>query len=301
MTAYEEQNSSDCDFCDVCRRTGPGAAARAGQGRGRIGAGNLRRRVDGLYRGIPFAAPPVGDLRWRAPQPAAKWEGRAASHQFRSRSHSRSETSLWNERGLPVFERVDAGEIRARPHSRPRLDLRRRIQRGSHLRTDLQRGEAGREGRGAGQHRLPRWATRVSGPPGIERRDHESRFRQLRPAGHDRGSPMGAEKHRRIRRRPSQGDDFRRIGRGDRRQHVVRIAAGQRTVPGRHFAKRRLVRASAAHHHARRELETPGRSGALRGNLRQERGGCVHRGTAEDRRRQTAGRWPRPGHGLADY
>jgi len=28
-----------------------------------------------VYRGIPFAAPPAGDLRWRAPQPAAKWEG----------------------------------------------------------------------------------------------------------------------------------------------------------------------------------------------------------------------------------
>ena len=32
---------------------------------------------DGLtiYRGVPFAAPPVGDLRWKAPQPAAHWDG----------------------------------------------------------------------------------------------------------------------------------------------------------------------------------------------------------------------------------
>ena len=28
-----------------------------------------------VYRGIPFAAPPVGDLRWRAPQSAPGWEG----------------------------------------------------------------------------------------------------------------------------------------------------------------------------------------------------------------------------------
>ena len=28
-----------------------------------------------IYKGIPFAAPPVGDLRWKAPQPVQPWEG----------------------------------------------------------------------------------------------------------------------------------------------------------------------------------------------------------------------------------
>ena len=28
-----------------------------------------------VFKGIPFAAPPTGENRWRAPQPAAKWQG----------------------------------------------------------------------------------------------------------------------------------------------------------------------------------------------------------------------------------
>ena len=28
-----------------------------------------------IYKGIPFAAPPVGDLRWKEPQPVEPWEG----------------------------------------------------------------------------------------------------------------------------------------------------------------------------------------------------------------------------------
>ena len=34
------------------------------------------------FRGIPFAAPPVGELRWREPQPAAPWPGVRKSVEF---------------------------------------------------------------------------------------------------------------------------------------------------------------------------------------------------------------------------
>ena len=28
-----------------------------------------------IYKGVPFAKPPIGDLRWTAPQPAEHWSG----------------------------------------------------------------------------------------------------------------------------------------------------------------------------------------------------------------------------------
>jgi len=43
-----------------------------------IDSGTLHGGKTGTIRhflGIPYAAPPVGDLRWRAPQPVAPWQG----------------------------------------------------------------------------------------------------------------------------------------------------------------------------------------------------------------------------------
>jgi hypothetical protein len=34
------------------------------------------------YKGVPFAAPPVGDLRWRPPQPPASWTGVRQASEF---------------------------------------------------------------------------------------------------------------------------------------------------------------------------------------------------------------------------
>jgi para-nitrobenzyl esterase len=51
----------------------------------KVDSGQLQGVVDdgvASYKGIPFAAPPVGDLRWRPPQPAAPWTGVRQATEF---------------------------------------------------------------------------------------------------------------------------------------------------------------------------------------------------------------------------
>lgn len=38
-----------------------------------------------IYKGIPFAQPPVGDLRWKEPQPVEKWDGILEAKSFRDK------------------------------------------------------------------------------------------------------------------------------------------------------------------------------------------------------------------------
>ena len=51
----------------------------------RIGGGLIRgASATGVssFKGLPYAAPPTGNLRWRAPQPAAAWSGVRDATQF---------------------------------------------------------------------------------------------------------------------------------------------------------------------------------------------------------------------------
>ena len=46
------------------------------------------------FKGIPFSAPPVGNLRWKAPQPAANWQGVRDATQF---GHHGMQTNIFVE------------------------------------------------------------------------------------------------------------------------------------------------------------------------------------------------------------
>ena len=50
--------------------------------KGRVTGVSGRSAAVRVFKGIPFAAPPVGLLRWRAPQPVVAWDGVRQANEF---------------------------------------------------------------------------------------------------------------------------------------------------------------------------------------------------------------------------
>jgi len=69
-----------------------------------VSGGAVRGRLasDGgaAFKGIPFAQPPVGDLRWREPQPVAPWQGVREASEFQPACTQLSEG--WNKDYVPT-------------------------------------------------------------------------------------------------------------------------------------------------------------------------------------------------------
>ncbi len=71
--------------CSLAGLTTSTASAQQTTAVVRVDGGQLQGIVDdgvASYKGIPFAAPPIGDLRWRPPQPVAPWAGVRQASEF---------------------------------------------------------------------------------------------------------------------------------------------------------------------------------------------------------------------------
>src|SRR5215217_5112028 len=114
--------------------------------------GTLEQSGIRVFKGLPFAAPPVGELRWREPQPVKNWTGVRPAKQFgpramqlpvfgdmNFRSNGMSEDCLYlnvwvpaepAEEQLPVLVYFYGGGNVAGDGSEPRYDGTRLAQRG---------------------------------------------------------------------------------------------------------------------------------------------------------------------------
>src|ERR1700712_1805349 len=63
---------------------------------GKIRGSLLPDNHGAVFKGIPFAQPPVGNLRWREPQPVTAWSG--VREAVKSGPPAAQASSGWNER-----------------------------------------------------------------------------------------------------------------------------------------------------------------------------------------------------------
>ena len=211
----------------------------------RTTAGDIKGyEKDGIhhFKGVPFAAPPVGDLRFAPPQPPAPWEGtRDATEDgpicpqavlplegpladVISATQPQDEDCLTLtvatpsvDSSLPVMVWIHGGAFTGGSGSTPIYDGATFAARRRRVRVD----------------QLPaRTPSASSTSTSCSTATHG--HRQPRHPRSGRRARMGARQHRRVRRRSRQRDDLRRVGRRHERRHAHGHAQRQRPLPARH-------------------------------------------------------------------
>ena len=250
----------------------------------RVESGEVQGVIDDgveSFKGIPFAAPPVGELRWRPPQPAAPWTGMRQAAEFgadcmqgrfgpppaagapapKLPSEDCLFLNVWRPASADARGEAAGDGVDPRRRLRVRQRLACRSRRGPSSPSRASSSSPSTTGSGASaSSRFPRAEPRAS------RRAQG----QLRLHGPDRGPAVGAAEHRRVRRRSGERHDLRRV-RGRRLgAHAPDLAAVARPVPQgdqrvRRRAGRRAHRAADARGRSIRTTRCrPRRSGQLR-------------------------------------
>ena len=207
-----------------------------------------------MFKGVPFAAPPVGDLRWKAPQPAIKWDGVRAADKFGSaclqtdvfgdiyfRDAQPSEDCLnldiWipakaASSKLPVLVWFYGGGFVAGSASEPRYDGETLAKKGIIV---------------VNPELSPR-VVRIFCAPGVDQGIAESRIGQLWPAGPGGCARVGGEEHCCVWWRSEKHHHCRRVGGIVFGERAHGITVVEELVPESNGRERRIF----SQHHDRR-------------------------------------------------
>ncbi len=183
-----------------------------------VGAGRLKGVEAGgiiVFKGIPFAAPPVGDSRWRLPQPPKKWSGVRSAAEYGSDCMQ-----------LPFPG--DAAPLGVKPsedclylnvwtpslHPAKKLPVMVWIYGGGFVNGGsspaVYDGQPVREaGRCLCELQLPLGAFWLLRPPCVDEGKSLCAFGELRIHGPDRSAALGAAQYRGVRRPARQRDAVR--------------------------------------------------------------------------------------------
>ena len=242
-----------------------------------------------VFKGIPFAAPPLGENRWKAPQPVAKWEGVRKADAFGAPCAAGPPAAAWRRAAvvapLPAQQhQAPAGTTRRQPRRRASRRAARTacISTSGPARTTpndrrpvmvwiygggFTGGSGGLawydgenlavEGTGHRHHQLPPRLAGLLRASGAGEGIGPQRGRQLRDDGRDRRAAVGQEEHQRLRRRSEQRHHRRRIRGRDHGRRAGRLAAGEGPLPSRDRRERRLDGSDDGPHGAGRRTRRP--------------------------------------------